>query len=211
MSLRTRIKICGITRIEDGIRAAALGVDAIGLVFVARSPRFIAVEQARAVIAQLPPLVTAVGLFMDMPVQDVARILERVPLGLLQFHGDESPEECDAHNKPYIKAVPMQSPEQALEYAGRYPNAQGYLLDSHGLGKIGGSGECFDWSAIPLGFSKPLILAGGLTTGNVCDAVRRVRPYAVDVSSGVEESKGIKDASLMAAFVKGVREGDSER
>lgn len=211
MSLRTRIKICGITRIEDGIRAAALGVDAIGLVFVARSPRFIVVEQARAVIAQLPPFVTAVGLFMDMPVQDVAKILERVPLGLLQFHGDESPEECDAHNKPYIKAVPMQSPEQALEYVGRYPNAQGYLLDSHGLGKIGGSGECFDWSAIPQGFSKPLILAGGLTTGNVCDAVRRVRPYAVDVSSGVEESKGIKDASLMAAFVKGVREGDSER
>lgn len=207
---RTRIKICGITRVDDGLRAASLGVDAIGLVFVKRSPRFVTVEQALAVIEQLPPFVTTVGLFMDMPSSEVARIVNRVRLGLLQFHGDELPDECAVHGMPYIKAVPMLAPELALDYARRYPDAQGYLLDSHGQGRIGGSGESFDWGVIPAGFARPIILAGGLSPENVCGAVRRVRPFAVDASSGVEVAKGIKDADRMAAFVRGVRQGDSE-
>lgn len=208
--LNTRIKICGITRVEDGVCAASLGVDAIGLVFVERSPRFVTVEQARNIIAQLPPFVVTVGLFMGTPVSEVARIVDRVPLALLQFHGDESPQDCAVHGKPYLKAVPMALPEKALEYAQHYRDAHGYLLDSHGQGQAGGSGASFDWNAIPQGFGKPVILAGGLTPDNVREAVKRVRPYAVDVSSGVESAKGIKDAGRMAAFVRGVREGDSE-
>ena len=208
--LNTRIKICGITRIEDGVCAASLGVDAIGLVFVERSPRFVTVEQACNIIAQLPPFVVTVGLFMDTPASEVARIVNRVPLALLQFHGDESPQECAAHCRPYLKAVPMAEPGRALEYAQRYQDAHGYLLDSHCQGQAGGSGASFDWNAIPQGFGKPVILAGGLTPDNVREAVKRVRPYAVDVSSGVESGKGIKDAGRIAAFVRGVREGDSE-
>jgi len=208
--LNTRIKICGITRVEDGVCAAVLGVDAIGLVFVERSPRYVTVEQACSIIAQLPPFVVTVGLFMDTPASEVACIVNSVPLAVLQFHGDESPQECAVHGKPYLKAVPMAEPGRALEYAQRYQDAHGYLLDSHGQGQAGGSGASFDWNAIPQGFGKPVILAGGLTPDNVREAVKRVRPYAVDVSSGVESAKGIKDAGRMAAFVRGVREGDSE-
>jgi phosphoribosylanthranilate isomerase len=200
-----RVKICGITRVEDALAAAAAGADAIGLVFYAKSPRAVGIEQARAIIAALPPFVTTVGLFVDIECDELQRILANVPLDLLQFHGDESPEQCESVNRPYIKALRVKAGDDIAVQVNRYPGAKGILLDTYVEGVPGGTGEAFDWSLVPEGLSKPVILAGGLHADNVASAVARVRPYAVDVSGGVEASKGIKDAEKVGAFIRAAR------
>ncbi|QEY62261.1 phosphoribosylanthranilate isomerase [Metapseudomonas lalkuanensis] len=200
-----RIKICGITRIEDALAAIAAGADAIGFVFYAKSPRAVTPAQARAIIAALPPFVTTVGLFVDMPRAELTRLLAEVPLDLLQFHGDEGPEDCAGYGRPYIKALRVKPGDDVAAAISHYPAASGILLDTYVPGTPGGTGEAFDWSLVPRDAAKPLILAGGLTPENVGDAVRQVRPYAVDVSGGVEASKGIKDAAKIQAFIQRAR------
>ena len=200
-----RVKICGITRTEDALAAAAAGADAIGLVFYSKSPRAVSVERARAIIAALPPFVTTVGLFVDAERTELQRILDQVPLDLLQFHGDESAEECEGFNRPYIKALRVKAGDDIAAQVNRFPGASGILLDTYVEGVPGGTGEAFDWSLVPQALAKPVILAGGLHAGNVAAAVNRVRPYAVDVSGGVEASKGIKDAAKIAAFIRAAR------
>ena len=207
--LRTRVKICGITRPEDGVIAAELGADAIGLVFYPPSPRFVGPETAQRIVAALPPFVAVVGLFMNAEPATVQTVLTEVPLRLLQFHGNEGPEECAAFGLPYLKAVPMGAGAEVPDYEQRFAGAAGLLLDSHGGQKMGGTGQGFDWTRIPAQRQKPLILAGGLHPGNITQAIRQVRPYAVDVSSGVESAKGVKDAKLMRAFLQGVYHSES--
>jgi phosphoribosylanthranilate isomerase len=202
-----RVKICGITRVEDALAAVAAGADAIGLVFYAKSPRAVGIEQARAILAALPPFVTSVGLFVDVERAELQRILASVPLDLLQFHGDESAEQCEGFCRPYIKALRVKAGDDITAQINAYPSAQGILLDTYVEGVPGGTGEAFDWSLVPQGLSKPVILAGGLHPGNVAAAVAQVRPYAVDVSGGVEASKGIKDAQKIEAFVRAARGG----
>jgi phosphoribosylanthranilate isomerase len=203
--VRTRIKICGITSAEDARVAADLGADAIGLVFYAPSPRGLSLDSARAIIAATPPFVTVVGLFVD-PAQDyVEAVLQRCALGLLQFHGDEAPEFCRRFGLPYVKAARVRADADLVQYLARYHDAQGWLLDAYHDRLYGGTGETFDWKLIPRDLAKPIILSGGLTPDNVGAAVRQVRPWAVDVSSGVEAAKGIKDAAKIAAFIAGVR------
>lgn len=198
----TRVKICGITRSEDGVAAAALGVDAIGLVFYPQSSRFIDAETARCIVTALPPFVTTVGLFLDATASAVRAIIEQVPLDLLQFHGVEDPQFCQAFGKPFIKAVPMRVGADIQVYARDFAAAKALLLDSHGGGVIGGTGKAFDWSLIPRQLAKPIILAGGLNPANIAEAVRTIQPYGVDVSSGVESVKGIKDQRLMGEFMQ---------
>ncbi|MBF8747990.1 phosphoribosylanthranilate isomerase [Pseudomonas putida] len=201
-----RSKICGITRIEDALAAADAGADAIGFVFYAKSPRAVDVRQARAIIAELPPFVTTVGLFVNASRCELNEILEVVPLDLLQFHGDETPADCEGFHRPWIKALRVR-PGDDLEAACQlYGGAQGVLLDTYVAGVPGGTGEAFDWSLVPAGLSKPVILAGGLSAGNVGQAIAQVRPYAVDVSGGVEQSKGIKDAAKIDAFIRAVKQ-----
>lgn len=200
-----RVKICGITRVEDALAAAAAGADAIGLVFYAKSPRAVDVEQAREILAALPPFVTTVGLFVDAERSELERILASVPLDLLQFHGDESVQQCEMFGRPYIKALRVKAGDDIAAQVARYPSAQGILLDAYVEGVPGGTGEAFDWSLIPQALSKPLILAGGLRPDNVAEAVSRVRPYAVDVSGGVEASKGVKDVEKVGAFIRAAR------
>jgi phosphoribosylanthranilate isomerase len=200
-----RIKICGITRIEDALAAVAAGADAIGLVFYAKSPRAVTPAQAKAIVAALPPFVTSVGLFVDMPRAELKQLLAEVPLDLLQFHGDESPEDCAGHGRPFIKALRVKPGDDVAAAIARYPEAAGILLDTYVPGTPGGTGEAFDWSLVPRDAAKPVVLAGGLTPDNVGDAVRQVRPYAVDVSGGVEASKGIKDAAKIKAFIQRAR------
>ncbi|MFI8608306.1 phosphoribosylanthranilate isomerase [Pseudomonas sp. NPDC077649] len=201
-----RSKICGITRIEDALAAVAAGADAIGLVFYAKSPRAVSVEQAAAILQALPPFVTSVGLFVDMPRAELQALLQRLPLDLLQFHGDESPADCEGHGRPYIKALRVRPGEDVAAAMAPYAGARGILLDTFVEGVPGGTGATFDWSLIPRQAAKPIILAGGLEAGNVAAAIRQVRPYAVDVSGGVEASKGIKDAGKIRAFVQAVRD-----
>lgn len=207
--MRTRVKICGITRPEDALVAAVAGADAIGLVFVDASPRRIDPAAARAIVAGLPPFVSVVGLFADAPAERVRAVLGQVPLDLIQFHGRETPEACRAFGRPYIKAVRMDSGTDVRAEAGRFADAAGLLLDSFHPQLAGGTGETFDWARVPRDLGRPLILAGGLTPDNVAAAIAAVRPYAVDVSSGVELSKGIKDAAKIAAFISGVRDGEA--
>lgn len=203
--MRTRIKFCGITRLEDALAAARLGADAVGLVFTARSPRQLSIEAARAIALALPPLVTRVGLFMDNNATEVAAVLHDVPLELLQFHGNEDADFCRVFAKPYLKAVPMMDVGDVAGYAAWFPDAAGFVLDSHRAGAAGGSGRSFDWSRVPAGLGRPLLLAGGLVPGNVAQAIAAVRPWAVDVSSGVESAPGIKDHAKMRAFVDEVQ------
>ncbi|MDE3735165.1 MULTISPECIES: phosphoribosylanthranilate isomerase [Pseudomonas] len=200
-----RIKICGITRIDDALAAVAAGADAIGFVFYAKSPRAVTPAQARAIVAALPPFVTTVGLFVDMPRAELTQVLAEVPLDLLQFHGDESPEACAGYGRPYIKALRVKPGDDITAAISCYPEASGILLDTFVQGTPGGTGEAFDWSLVPQDAAKPLILAGGLTPENVGEAVRQVRPYAVDVSGGVEAGKGIKDAAKIQAFIQQAR------
>lgn len=201
---RIRVKICGITRPEDAAAAAAAGADAIGLVFHAPSPRAVTAEQAGAVVAALPPFVTAVGLFVDPEPAAVQGVLAAVPLDVLQFHGGEPPELCAAFGRPWLKAVRMRPGTDLHAAAARYAGARGLLVDTYRPGMPGGTGETFDWSEIPPDLARPLILAGGLTPENVGEALARVAPAAVDVSGGVERARGIKDPSRVAAFVREV-------
>lgn len=202
---RTRVKICGLTRPQDAILAANLGADAIGLVFYEKSPRAVSVKQAQEIIQQLPAFVTVVGLFVNAEPALIHSILAQVPLDMLQFHGEESPDYCIRFGKPYIKALRMRPGTNVQAFAQRYQEASAILLDSYVPGIKGGTGVTFDWQQIPTHIDKPLIIAGGLTTDNVGQTITALRPYAVDVSGGVESSsKGIKDADKLTAFMKGV-------
>lgn len=201
-----RSKICGITRIEDALAAAEAGADAIGLVFYAKSPRAVDLQQARAIIAALPPFVTTVGLFVNASRCELNEILEAVPLDLLQFHGDETPADCDGFHRPWIKALRVRPGDDLEAQCKHYANASGILLDTFVAGVPGGTGEAFDWSLVPPRLSKPIILAGGLNPSNVGQAIAQVGPYAVDVSGGVEQAKGIKDAARIEAFVRAVKQ-----
>lgn len=206
----TRIKCCGMTRAEDAVLAVRLGADAIGLVFTARSRRQVTPVHACAIVDALPPFVTTVALFMDDDARLVDDVIQQVQPDLLQFHGGESDGWCAQFGRPFLKAVPMGGGTSALAHLRDFPSAAGLLLDGHGAGEPGGTGKAFDWSLLPGELTQPLIVAGGLHAGNVGDAVRRLRPWAVDVASGVEASPGIKDAGRLAAFVQAVREADAE-
>jgi len=205
---RTRVKICGITREQDVREVAANGADAIGLVFYENSPRNVAVEQARVLAASTPAFVTTTALFKDADADFVRQVLSVVAIDLLQFHGSESADFCRQFERPYIKALGMLGEVDIESRVKYYEDARGILLDAHAPGADGGTGERFDWNAIPSGLSDRLILAGGLHPGNVCDAIRTTRPYAVDVSSGVEADKGIKSAKLIAEFINEVSRAD---
>ncbi|HEB59442.1 MAG TPA: phosphoribosylanthranilate isomerase [Gammaproteobacteria bacterium] len=202
---RTRVKYCGITREQDAREAARLGVDAIGLVFYDASPRHVPIATAKAISAALPPFVTTVGLFVDAGEAHIETAIAEVGLDLLQFHGTETPEECARYGRPYIKAMRIDNGgEQTPDIAGfckLYAGARGILLDTYQAGRPGGTGETFDWDCIPTGLDMPLILAGGLDADNVAEAIARVRPWAVDVSGGIEAEKGIKDSERMRAFM----------
>jgi phosphoribosylanthranilate isomerase len=217
---RTRVKICGITRVEDGLAAAQAGADAIGLVFWPGTPRCITLEQARTIVAALPAFVTVVGLFVDPQPEAVRAALAAVPLDLLQFHGDEPPEVCASFGRPYIKAVPVRPGSDLLQYASRFSGARALLFDAFQPGGMpGGTGTTFDWNELPRQLtdasSRRLILSGGLTPGNVAAAIRQLRPWGVDVSSGVEMTgndgrprQGIKSPTKIDAFVREVRSAD---
>lgn len=200
-----RSKICGITRIEDALAAVDAGADAIGLVFYAKSPRAVNVQQARAIIAALPPFVTTVGLFVNASRCELGEILDAVPLDLLQFHGDETPADCEGYHRPWIKALRVKAGDDIAASCKAYAGASGILLDTYVEGVPGGTGEAFDWSLVPKDLGKPIILAGGLSATNVAQAIAQVHPYAVDVSGGVEQSKGIKDHAKIRAFIQAVR------
>jgi phosphoribosylanthranilate isomerase len=204
----TRIKCCGMTRVEDALLAAQLGADAIGVVFTARSRRQVSWEQARAICRALPPFVSTVALFMDDDAGLVQEAIDAVQPDLLQFHGNERDDWCAQFGRRYLKAIAMGEGAAALSRLRDYPGAAGLLLDGHGLGEAGGSGKAFDWSLMPKDLAQPLILAGGLTPANVAEAVRIARPWAVDVASGIESAPGIKDSQKMADFVHAVREAD---
>jgi len=208
---RTRIKICGITREEDLAAAVAAGADALGFVFYPPSPRCVAPQRAVQLLAQVPAFVTRVGLFVNEPAEAVRAVLAQAPLDLLQFHGDEDAAYCCQFDKPWIKAARVEAGFDLLEYATVFagaPGICGLLLDAHVEG-YGGGGQTFDWSLIPRSLPLPVILSGGLHPGNVAEAVRAVRPWAVDVSSGVESARGIKDAQKITEFIAGVRDADA--
>lgn len=205
---RTRIKICGITRIDDARAAVAAGVDAIGLVFYPQSPRYVSLTQAQEITACLSPFVTTVALFVNARVDDVQRVIDTMPIDCLQFHGDEPAAFCQQFGRPYIKAIRVDTGTDILAAIQPYASAAGVLLDAFQPGIHGGTGQVFDWSAIPPKLSKPLILAGGLNQGNVAAAILQVKPYAVDISGGVEASKGIKDHAKMRAFTQEVHAVD---
>lgn len=206
--MRTRIKICGITRPEDGLAAARLGVDAVGLVFHERSPRRVDARTAAVVVDALPPFCNAVALFVDPPAARVREVLESMRIGLLQFHGDEPAEFCRGFGVPYMKAVRMRPDTDLEATALRYGDAAALLLDAWHPELPGGTGTRFSWRALPAGLPCPVMLAGGLHAGNVGEAIRTVRPYGVDVSSGVESGPGIKDADRIAGFVRAVMRTD---
>ncbi|OOZ40819.1 N-(5'-phosphoribosyl)anthranilate isomerase [Solemya pervernicosa gill symbiont] len=207
---RTRAKICGITREQDGLTAVQYGADAIGLVFYAPSPRAVGIEQAQRITAALPPFVTVVALFVNPDSDEVREVLQQVPVTLLQFHGDESPEFCASFGRPYIKAIRMGEGVDLHHEAEQFASAQGLLLDSFSAKARGGTGEVFDWGRIPQDVALPLLLAGGLHPANVADAIRESHPYAVDVSSGVEIEKGIKGETMISDFMRAVARADSE-
>jgi phosphoribosylanthranilate isomerase len=204
---RTRIKICGLTREADVDDAIDAGADAIGFVLYAKSPRHVALDRAAALAARLPPFVTPVLLFVNASPSEVQRATDRLPQALLQFHGDESPDQCQAAGRPWIRAARMAPGFDLLDFAARFAGAQALLLDAHVEG-YGGGGKAFDWSLIPRNVPLPVVLSGGLNPANVIDGVLGVRPWAVDVSSGVEQAKGVKNAVLMRRFCKAVREAD---
>ena len=193
-----------MTRRQDVQAAVSFGVDALGFVFVANSSRNIDVEHAKKITAAIPPFVIKVGLFMNAEVSEVNHVLKNIKLNMLQFHGDENEEFCVQFDLPYLKAVAMGSIGSVAGFAKQFKSATGFVLDSHSHGQMGGSGEPFTWNDVPKKLEKPIILAGGLTPDNVAEAIRTVRPYAVDVSSGIETSKGIKDTVKMEQFIKEV-------
>jgi phosphoribosylanthranilate isomerase len=207
--MRTRVKICGITNRQDARDAVDLGADAIGLVFYPASPRAVTVAQAREVVFGLPPFVTVVGLFVNAERVEIAEALAGCRIDLLQFHGQECPDYCAEHGRPYLKAVRMREGVDLAAERARYATASALLLDTYQPGVPGGTGEAFDWARVPAALADEVILAGGLTPANVAAAVRQVQPYAVDVSGGVERAKGRKDRDKMAAFMRGVALGNA--
>jgi phosphoribosylanthranilate isomerase len=207
---RTRIKICGITRAIDLDAALNAGVDAVGFVFYLPSPRALSLEVAAGLARRVPPFVTRVGLFVNAEPAVVRETLLAVPLDLLQFHGDEDAAYCEQFGRPYLKAARVRPGLDLLEFASAYPTAQGLLLDAW-VESYGGVGQSFDWSLIPDGLQLPMVLSGGLHAGNVVEAVVKIRPWAVDVSSGVEVAKGIKDADMIAKFIAAVRTTDARQ
>ena len=202
--MRTRVKICGITRAQDALEAVKQGADAIGLVFYPKSPRNVSAAQAAEIVSQIPPFVTVVGLFVDAEPAFIQEVISSVKLDLLQFHGDETPSACRQYSRPYMKAIRVKNGTNLVQYAADYADARALLLDAFAEGVPGGTGLVFDWSLIPQNLPLPIVLAGGLNAENVGVAIEQVRPYAVDVSGGVEASKGIKDAAKIAAFMRGV-------
>ena len=207
MSARTRIKICGVSRPEDVAAAVDAGADAVGFVFHPASPRHLTVAQAAALARELPPYVTPVGLFVNAEPALIADVAAAVPALVLQFHGDETPAQCAAAGRPFLRAARMAPGFDLLDFARRFGEAQGLLLDAH-VEAFGGSGKVFDWSLVPRGVPHRLVLSGGLHAGNVGSGIRELRPWAVDVSSGVESSRGVKDAAAIHAFCDAVREAD---
>lgn len=207
---RTRIKICGVTQLSDALLIAEQGADSIGLVFHPKSPRFIGLDAARKIRDAVPPFVTITALFMNETEEWISEVLAAINPDCLQFHGEEPEPDCVRWNQPYIKSISMGSAVDVVAYAQQYFSAQGFLFDSNAAGRQGGSGDTFDWSKIPLSFDRPLVLAGGLNPANVADAVSQVRPWAVDVSTGVEMSKGVIDLNLINQFFLEVKRGDAK-
>jgi len=208
--VRTRIKICGITHPDDALAAAELGVDALGFNFYRPSPRYVETAVAASLVRILPPFISSVGLFVDASADDVRAVLDAVPLTLLQFHGDESPEFCSQFGKPFLKAIRMKLDVDVTAEMARYASAVGILLDAYRPGVPGGTGETFDWQRVPQPAAQPVLLAGGLTSDNVGAAIRATRPWAVDVSGGVEATRGRKDHEKLKAFFDAVRITDEE-
>jgi len=202
--VRTRVKICGITRVDDALDVVSSGADAIGLVFYEPSPRNVSVERAKEIAAAVPAFVTVVALFVDPSEEQVQQVLNHVRIDLIQFHGDEDNDFCSRFQRPFIKAIRVRQASDVVASCLRFPNAVGILLDSYKPGIPGGTGETFDWSLIPTQANKPLILAGGLNADNIAGAIDDVQPFAVDVSGGVEASKGIKDPEKVKAFLNEV-------
>ena len=207
--MRTRVKICGVTRPEDAAMAADLGADAVGLNFWPPGSRCIDADRAGEIVSVLPPMVTPVGVFVDPEQRQVEGVLARAALSVLQFHGDESPSECERYGLPYIKVIRVRGGEDWTEIEARYAGARALLLDSYRRNVPGGTGAVFDWSLAPAERAKPLVLAGGLRVDNVAQAVQTVRPYAVDVCGGVEESPGRKSPALVGAFIREVFDANS--
>lgn len=208
---RTRVKFCGLTRPADVAAAVALGVDAIGLVFYPPSPRVVTIDQAADLAREVPAFVTLVGLFVDATPVEVAAVLERVPLGALQFHGQEPPAACRMYDRPWIKALAVRPGMDVAATCERYAGAAGLLLDTFDANLPGGTGRRFDWDLIPAELAPRIILAGGLDAGNVAAAIAAVRPFAVDVSGGIEAARGQKDLARMTDFMHAVRHGDDDR
>jgi phosphoribosylanthranilate isomerase len=207
--MRTRVKICGITRVEDAQSAATHGADAIGLICYRPSPRYVTPRQAGQIVAATPAFVSTVAVFVNPSRDEVETVIRESGPALLQFHGDETPEFCSGFSRPYIKAARIRPGLDLIKYLSPHTAARAWMLDSFHEDLWGGTGGAFDWSLVPRDAAKPVILSGGLTSDNVAGAVRRVRPYAVDVSTGVEASKGIKDTAKIAAFIGAVRREDS--
>ena len=207
--MRTRVKICGITRPDDGLAAVTAGADAIGLVFYPPSPRAVTLSQAKDIVNVLPPFVSVVGLLVDMPRAQIDELLRQIRIDRLQFHGHETAADCAGVDRPWIKAVRMREGVDLKRMEREFAGASALLLDAYEAGKPGGTGSRFDWQRIPPDMAPRIILAGGLTPDNIEAAVRQVRPYAVDVSGGVEQSKGVKDAGKIRAFIEGVKRGDN--
>lgn len=210
MKSRTRVKICGITRPEDAVSAAQLGADAIGLVFYAKSPRSVSIDQARSICDALPGFVTTVALFLNPDDEWVRQVVANVKIDLLQFHGTETVNFCESFAKPYIKALGVSGEDNVVERVKSYASARSVLLDSHVHGAAGGTGETFAWLSIPEELRRNIILAGGLNPDNVAQAIQQVRPYAVDLSSGVESAPGIKDINLMTRLMQEIKRVDCE-
>ena len=210
MNVRTRIKICGVSHAADVDAAVEAGADAIGLVFYPPSPRHLHLAHAAELVRRLPPFVAPVGLFVNPSASDIASATAAIPQLLLQLHGDESPAFCAAVRRPYLKAARMRAGFDLLDFARQFPDAQALVLDAH-VDAYGGGGKVFDWSLIPSDVSRPVVLSGGLHAGNVIQGIRHVRPWAVDVSSGVESSRGVKDAAMIHRFCEAVREADALR
>lgn len=202
--LRVRVKICGITSVQDALTAVKHGADAIGLVFYAPSSRNVSIAQAQEIARQIPAFVSVVGLFVNAEASFVNKVISQVKINLLQFHGDETPEACNQFSLPFIKAIRVKPDTNLIQCAIDFSAAKALLLDTYTEGLMGGTGHVFDWDLIPKQMAKPVILAGGLTADNVAQAIQKVQPYAVDVSGGVEMSKGIKDTDKIAAFMQQV-------
>ena len=207
--VRTRVKICGITREQDAIAVVQAGADALGLVFYPKSPRHVTPEQARRIARAVAPFVTVTGLFVNASADLIREVLASVPLGLLQFHGQETNQQCNCFGLPFIKSIAMQSETDLLSIVSGYPDAAGFLLDAWQPESHGGGGVAFDWQLVPETTRVPIILAGGLTPGNVATAIRSAKPYAVDVSTGVESDKGIKSREKIEAFMREVRNSEA--